>query len=122
MELQVVAISGWKQSGKDTAADYLINEHGFRRFAFADVLKKMTAEQYDIPLNYCYDNDLKEKPLSMYPVVHNDKFTNLIHDFMDLEFRNLNVTLPDGSVESTKCWTPRALLILEGSVKRSVNS
>lgn len=35
----VIALMGAKQSGKDTLADYLVRVHGYKRLAFADVLK-----------------------------------------------------------------------------------
>lgn len=35
----IIALSGWAQSGKDTVADRLVEEHGFVRVAFADKLK-----------------------------------------------------------------------------------
>lgn len=37
----VVGLTGVAQAGKDTAAQVLIEKHGFRRIAFADVLRKM---------------------------------------------------------------------------------
>jgi len=38
---RIVGVSGYAKSGKSTIADFLIAEHGFRRFKFADVLKDM---------------------------------------------------------------------------------
>jgi hypothetical protein len=35
----IVGICGFIGSGKDTAADYLVNFHGFRRESFANTLK-----------------------------------------------------------------------------------
>jgi hypothetical protein len=37
--IMIVGFSGLIGSGKDTAADYLVNEHGFRRDSFASTLK-----------------------------------------------------------------------------------
>ena len=34
-----VGLTGLARSGKDTAAAYLVEHHGFTRFAFADVMK-----------------------------------------------------------------------------------
>lgn len=106
---KVVAISAWKGSGKDTAADYLIKEHNFTRFGFADTLKDIVAEQYNIPREHCDNPEFKEKPIKHLPVVTKDKFNELVHSFMSKELES-------------GYWTPRALCILEGSVKRSVRT
>lgn len=119
--ISVVAISGWKQSGKDTMANFLTSEYGYFQFSFASSLKDMVAEQYDIPRNSLDDNALKEQPLPQYPVVSKDPFNDAIHRIMWDSFRDYKVDNID-EVEFIKCWTPRALAILEGSVKRSVTS
>lgn len=105
----VLALSGWKGSGKDTAADYLVREHGFIRASFADSLKEMVAQQYNIPLNWMHDPTLKEVPVREYPVISGDPFAEQIHQMLGAELKS-------------GYWTPRALCILEGSVKRSVHS
>lgn len=136
---KVVAISGWAKSGKDTSADYLIS-NGYKRVAFADVLKDMVAEQYCIPLQYCHNQELKERPLEQYPVMPKDAFSLAISKLMFKEFRTINghqaqephidpsgaflgatYDKAGGSVQQLY-WTPRALCILEGSIKRSVDS
>lgn len=44
----VIGINGFKNSGKDTAARYLINEHGFKRIAFGDKVKECFATLFGI--------------------------------------------------------------------------
>lgn len=119
--MKIVALSGWKRSGKDTAARYLIETLGYKRFGFADILKEMVAEQYAIPLEWLHNEEFKELPLSKFPVDTTDRFAGVIHDFMDGEFKEIKIEEGD-ECSFVKCWTPRALAILEGSVKRSVNS
>ena len=112
MSKLVIAISGWKRSGKDTAAGHLINKYGALRFGFADTLKNMVSEQYSIPRDFCDNPDFKESPLPEYPVSSKDSFTSTLHNLLIKEFKPLNDTLH---------WTPRAFCILEGSVKRATN-
>lgn len=119
--MKVIAVSGFKGSGKDTVAAYLANEYNFERQAFADILKNMVSEQYDIPRSWCDDPVYKEWPLQQYPVDSKDKFTAVIHDLLKNEFKEHWQQNEDEFI-ITKCWTPRALCILEGSIKRSVNS
>ncbi|WBQ03798.1 hypothetical protein [Kribbella sp. CA-293567] len=40
MATHLIGITGRKRSGKDTFAERLVTEHGFKRFAFADNLRK----------------------------------------------------------------------------------
>jgi hypothetical protein len=110
----IVCLSGWKRSGKDTAADLLVSDFNFKRVAFADSLKDMVAEQYGISRKSLDDQSLKESPIFKLPVDPKDPFSKMITDYMNPEFRS--------DAEGKLYWTPRALAILEGSVKRSVNS
>ena len=48
---QILLLSGYARSGKDSVANLLEEEHGFRRFAFADALKEMVAERTGIPVS-----------------------------------------------------------------------
>lgn len=62
----IIAFAGKMGSGKDTAAGFLKNE-GFETFAFADNLKEMAMEIFNLSKDQCYDQDLKMEPLE-YPV------------------------------------------------------
>lgn len=133
--MKVIAISGWKRSGKDTAAAYLINK-GYTRAAFADVLKDMVANEYDIPRNHCDDPEFKEAPILTMPVIPKDDFTLMISRMMFREFRTEGGHVPlDYHVDPSGAflgvlgrearqlyWTPRALCILKGSVNRAIDS
>jgi hypothetical protein len=105
----VLALSGWKRSGKDTTADYLCNEYGFRRVSFAAKLKDMVASTYNVPREYMDSPTHKEMPLHNLPVIPSDLSTERLQEMFRTELRN-------------GYWTPRALCILEGSVKRAVYS
>jgi hypothetical protein len=59
----IIGLAGFKGSGKDTVAAYLIKEHGFERKAFADPLKRSVAALFDIPFadvdKLKNDNDIR---------------------------------------------------------------
>lgn len=110
----IVCLSAWKRSGKDSAADILVNEFKFSKVSFANVLKDMVAEQYGIPRESLDNQALKEQPLFQYPASPQDDFSKMVVKFMEKEMK------PDGN--GNLYWTPRGLAILEGSVKRSVTS
>lgn len=144
----VIALSGWRYSGKDTVAAYLVDTFLFRRLGFADVLKDEVARQYGIQREWLDIPEFKEIPLRQYPVDPKDPFSRMIANAMIGEFvsdegRKINPSSADAEVKSVLnsyidrvdyaqkawefangklFWTPRALAILEGSVKRSVNS
>lgn len=46
----IIGLTGKKESGKDTAGQYLVKQYGFERRAFADPLKKSVAALLGIPL------------------------------------------------------------------------
>jgi deoxynucleotide monophosphate kinase-like protein len=134
--MKVIAISGWKGSGKDTAANYLIEKKNYLRVAFADPLKDMVATTYNIPRSSLDDPKVKEVALEQYPVLPSDPYALNVCKFMFKEFRTLGGHPPmeyhiDASgaflgvlgrhVEQLY-WTPRSLAILEGSIKRTVTS
>ena len=41
-----MGISGKKRSGKDTVAKYLVEQHGYKRYGFADPMKEMIKEAF----------------------------------------------------------------------------
>ena len=51
---RIIAICGFIGSGKDTIADYLVNNHGFRRESFANSLKDSVATVFG------WDRDMLE--------------------------------------------------------------
>lgn len=134
--MKVIAISGYKRSGKDTSAEILVKDHNFIRVAFADILKDMVAKEYGIPREHCDDPKFKEAPIVHLPVTPKDEFSLMLCKFMVKEFRDINGHMaaepyvdPSGAFLGVMgrhlaqlYWTPRALCILKGSTNRAVTS
>jgi hypothetical protein len=134
--MKIIMVSGWKGSGKDLAAEHLIRTHGFERVAFADPLKDMVAEEFDIPRSHCDDRVYKETAILKYPVEPKDAFSRMIAENMFKEFRAEGKGwVPTGyRYEGDKLFglisgefhqlyqTPRSLCILKGSTNRAVVS
>lgn len=138
--MKIIAVSGWKGSGKDTLANFLIKEFGFKRIGFADPLKDTVASQFGLSRESLDDQKIKESPILELPVSPKDPYTKMVSEFMIREFRTLSGEkvvksvdhkLADGSYEfygvteagipMPVYWTRRALCILEGSSKRATN-
>jgi hypothetical protein len=105
---QVIALSGWKGSGKDFAADYLVSHYGFTRIALADILKEHVANMFGIPVAACHDRLQKEVGIPSLPVRSVDLFSDQLHKLLTSEL-------------ASGYWTPRALCILVGSTCRAVD-
>lgn len=136
--MKVIAFSGFKRSGKDTAADYICDKYGFERVAFADPLKDEVAHKFGIPRSHLDDPKFKEAPLLHIPVNPQDDFSRMVAKYMVKEYRtkdgkvshNFEITTNEGlicdmeaNVSYEKLYhTPRSLTILIGSTNRSVDT
>jgi hypothetical protein len=133
-DITIYGLSGWKRSGKDTVANFLVENHGFKRLAFADPLKEGVARDFKIERASIDDPALKEAPLLQMPVAPKDAYSRMIAEFMIQEFRTKGGGQPtsfnywDGKFygivnnrSEPLYWTRRALCILEGSTKRSTD-
>lgn len=119
----ILCLSGFKGSGKDALANYLISKHNAVRVALADPLKDSVAQEFNIPRHYLDDPKFKESPILSMPVDPKDGFSRTISEFMRGEFRcQYGKRYGEGSIDSIMYWTPRSLAILKGSTNRSVQS
>jgi hypothetical protein len=62
----LVGFTGYKGSGKDTAARGLIR-HGFHRIAFADKIKDLSKSLFNLTFEEMHHRELKEKVLDRWP-------------------------------------------------------
>lgn len=56
----LLGISGQKRHGKDSVADVLVKDFGFKKVALADPLKQICSKVFQIPLQAFYKDELKD--------------------------------------------------------------
>lgn len=56
----IIGVAGEKKHGKDTVASYLKTKYGYTQRAFADNLKEVCSQIFEVPLPDMYDENLKE--------------------------------------------------------------
>jgi hypothetical protein len=57
--MSIILLRGFSHSGKDYIGQILCNEYGYKRFAFADSLKKMVAKEFNCPLDKLHSQEGK---------------------------------------------------------------
>ena len=57
----VILLSGWSGAGKDAVGSILQRKWGFKRFAFADELKRLICEEYGFPIEWTTTQEGKQK-------------------------------------------------------------
>lgn len=62
---QLIFITGYAGSGKDTIGNYLVKNYDFKKYAFADILKKRFCLLYNIPLYLLYTQKGKKKIMNI---------------------------------------------------------
>ena len=60
----LIAIHGFKQSGKDTLADLLVSEYGFKKIAFADKVKEVLHLLFGVPKEHLWGSDEDKQKLT----------------------------------------------------------
>jgi hypothetical protein len=76
----IIAIAGKLKSGKDTLAN-CFTELGFTKVNFADNLKEMCSYAFGIPIEYFYDNVLKDT-VFYGPIVITSAHIDLLNTFI----------------------------------------
>ena len=59
MGLKLIGVTGKARSGKDTFARILVEDHGFKRMAFADPVKVASAIIFGWPVEQVFDDSFK---------------------------------------------------------------
>lgn len=66
MEKTLIVLCGYKGSGKDTVGEWLVENHGYTRLAFADAVKDTSANVLGLERSLFYDLETKDKLLEEY--------------------------------------------------------
>lgn len=57
--MSIILLRGFSHSGKDFIGQILCDKYGYKRFAFADSLKKIVAKEYNCPLKHLHSQEGK---------------------------------------------------------------
>lgn len=86
-DLKLIGIHGHAGVGKDTVADYLGRYECVYKECFADPLKRACAAAFGLPIEWFYEQDLKEQetfwgvtPRKIAQFVGTEMFRNLVHE------------------------------------------
>lgn len=58
--MMLIGLAGSAGTGKDTVADYLVEQYGFTKFSFSDALYREVSDGFDIPIADLQDRAKKE--------------------------------------------------------------
>ncbi len=61
---RLLCLAGKAGAGKDTLADYLVREHGYVKYRFADPLKRLIADRFGLDMNQVNTGDWRNEPRS----------------------------------------------------------
>lgn len=78
----IIGVSGRARSGKDTIAKIMIDKFGFKKISFADSLKEIASDAFEIPLNYFHDDDKKDSPFPMPILVTEQHLERLVKNLL----------------------------------------
>lgn len=101
--MKLIGLSGPAGVGKDSVADYLVENHGFTKFSFSDALYAEVAAAFGIDVKVLYARDTKEKDMEalQYFYCNDHAFKNVMFE----QARALGVKYP-----TDKWFSPRQVL------------
>ena len=95
----IIGIAGKKGSGKDTVGQYLIDQHGFKRYAFGDPVKEVCRLLFGFTDEQLYGD--KKEELTEFGIKPREAFQKIGTDFG----RNiLHTLLPDLRMKDGELW------------------
>jgi len=113
---QLIGMTGFKRSGKDTGAKYLIENHGYIRYAFADALKSACSEIFMLSEEQ-RDGNEKETPDSRWGGLSARKIFQIFGT--DIMRDRLGECFPELKELSNHLWTYRFELWYNDLLKKN---
>lgn len=105
----LIGLLGYKFSGKDTTADYLVEKYGFKKYAFATALKDVCQILFSFNADQLYGNSKEQvdpywqiTPRSSFQFVGTDLIRNLIHKLLPDVGDNFWVKVLDRQLNESK--------------------
>jgi hypothetical protein len=92
----ILGIAGRARHGKDSIADILVKEFGFKRIALADPLKQICSEVFKIPLQCFYKDELKDSAFiepEIIDIYHIERLVKQLTEYVNITesiVQNLN--------------------------------
>jgi len=78
---KLIGVLGKKKSGKDTCGNYLIENYKFKRYAFADPIKKITEVLFDFNEDQLNGNECKDSLDFRWYITPRDAFQKIGTEF-----------------------------------------
>lgn len=69
-DMCLIGLVGHAGAGKDTVAEYMVEKFGFKQISFAEKLKQVISDVFDVPLHHFNDRHLKN---AIHPNLHCNK-------------------------------------------------
>lgn len=85
----IILLRGFSNSGKDFVGNIIINQYGYKGFSFADSLKKIVSEKYNINLDLLYSQEGKKM------IYNNDNYNITYRQLLIDEALRLKESDPD---------------------------
>jgi hypothetical protein len=87
MDRFIIGLAGKAGAGKDTVADILLRDYGFRKLSFATALKQAASIMTGYPIEHFHAHDMKEKEMPEWGVTPRKFIQMLGTDLIRNQFR-----------------------------------
>lgn len=111
----IIGLVGSKKSGKSTIAEYLVSNHGFHEISFADPLKKLVVELFDLTPEQVHTQNKKESVDPQLQVTPRQLLQTVGTDLFRVTLKRVLPTLsiPYDSIWIAKAYNKILKIILE---------
>jgi hypothetical protein len=112
----IIGISGKKFSGKDTIADYLVSNHNFIKYSFANPVKQITKILFDFDDSELYESN-KEKVNKKWNITPRNAMQKIGTEFGQYYLHQL---FPNLNCNKKLFWTLKAVDFCEKNSDKNI--